>query len=302
MRFWGLTGLLVAALLLGGVSVSTGEAAYPGRNGSILFLRDLGGNAPPSAHIFIVQPDGSGLRDVTPAGHSDIRAAAWSPDGRRIAFSAFKDVSGPDPDLDRDIYVMNADGSGVRELTRTDIGEDDPTWSPDGRWLAFTSVHGGLIQVFRMRSDGTGRQRLSNQTVGCDSPRWAPRGGWIVFECELPGGLVIMRSDGSRERRLTRASRRTDYSPAWPPDGGAILFSRNGWTYRVRPDGRGLARVARVVGDRAVSPDGRWMTVTRRVAEQQEVWVMQRDGRGARRITATVGLNEHAPDWQPLRP
>jgi Tol biopolymer transport system component len=300
VKVWGLVGLLAFALVVG-AAARDGEAAYAGRNGSILFLRDLGGNAPPSPHIFLVQPDGSGLRDVTPPGYWDIRNAAWSPDGSRIAFSAFKEVTGPNPDLDSDIYVMNADGSGVRELTRTDIGEGDPTWSPDGRWLAFTSVHGGLITVFRMRADGSGRQRLSNQVVGCDSPRWAPRGGLIVFECELPGGLVIMRSDGSRERRLTSASRRTDYSPAWSPDGSAILFSRGAWTYRIRPDGGGLARVARVSGERAISPDGRWMALTRLIDHQQELWVVQRDGRGARRLTATPGLHEYGPDWQPLR-
>jgi TolB protein len=176
-----------------------------------------------------------------------------------------------------------------------------PTWSPDGKSLAFTSFDRGLLQIFRSRLDGSGRKVLSNQTTNCGDAKWSPAGGSIVFQCELAGGLVIMRADGSRERRLASGpTRRTDYWPAWSPDGGTILFSRGAWTYRVRPDGRGLARSVRAAGQRAISPDGRWMAVTRTLDDQQEVWVMRRDGRDARKITATVGLNEYAPDWQPL--
>ncbi|MEO5574636.1 MAG: hypothetical protein ABIR67_15145, partial [Gaiellaceae bacterium] len=85
------------------------------------------------------------------------------------------------------------------------------------------------------------------------------------------------------------------------PDGSTILFSRGAWTYRIRPDGRGLARTVRAIGNRAISPDGRWLAMARFLDDQQELWVMRRDGSGARRITATVGLSEYAPDWQPLR-
>jgi TolB protein len=296
VRVGALLAPLLLALLAGSAVADARETVYPGRNGAILYLRDLGGNAPKGGHIFVTAADGSGLRDVTPPGFTDVRSAAWSPDGRRIAFSATGTARPTQA-----VYVMNADGSGLRQVTRGHLAELSPTWSPDGKSLAFTSFDRGLFQIFRSRLDGTGRRLLSNQTTNCQNAEWSPAGLFIVFECRLAGGLVIMRADGSGERRLTTAAHTIDSSPAWSPDGRTIVFSRATWTYRIGPDGGGLRRVARVVGDRAVSPDGRWLAMTRFVDEQQELWVLRRDGTGARPITATSGVLEFAPDWQPLR-
>jgi Tol biopolymer transport system component len=296
VRVGGLLASLLLALLAGVVAADARDTAYPGRNGAILYIRDLGGNAPKGGHIFVSAADGSGLHDLTPAGITDVRSAAWSPDGRRIAFSG----SGP-ARLTPAVFVMNADGGGLRQVTRGHLAESSPTWSPDGKNVAFSSFDSGLRQIFRSRLDGTGRRVLSNQTTNCQNAEWSPTGGVIVFECQLAGGLVIMRADGSGERRLTTAARTTDSSPAWAPDGRTIVFSRGTWTYSVGPDGRGLRRIARIVGDRAISPDGRWLAMTRFVDEQQELWVLRRDGTGARRLTATSGVLEFAPDWQPVR-
>lgn len=288
--------LLLAALIAAGFAAATGEGAYPGRNGSLLFLRDAADGAQDGSHIFVAASDGSGLRDVTPSGFFDIRYASWSPDGTRIAFSGLR--------RDRNgvaVYVIDASGGGLRQVTRGDRREWAPTWSPDGRHLAFSSFDRGLDQIFRSRLDGSGRKVLSNQTVNCGKPEWSPTGGAIVFECGLPGGVMIMRPDGTRERRLTRAGRRTDYGPQWTPDGRAIFFSRGGWIHRVRPDGTGLTRVAQRAGDLAVSPDGRLLAVTRFDGVNQEVFVMRRDGGEARAVTATVGIIEYGVDWQPLR-
>ena len=79
-----LTICLVGTALL--VAASAGARGGAG-NGRIGYLRVLGGNEPPDLHLFAVDPDGSGAVDLTPPGYTDIRSFAWSPDGRRIAFS-----------------------------------------------------------------------------------------------------------------------------------------------------------------------------------------------------------------------
>jgi Tol biopolymer transport system component len=85
--------------------------------------------------IYLVRPDGSGLRRLT----SDVETAtgaseaAWAPDGRRIAFMA-------DFDGDEDIYVVRVDGTGLRKVTRNSVDDMTPTWSPDGRRIAFSRL------------------------------------------------------------------------------------------------------------------------------------------------------------------
>jgi len=82
--------------------------------------------------IYVVRPDGTGLRALT-SGVGEITGAsqaAWAPDGRRIAFTA-------DFDGDADIYVIGVDGTGLRKITHNSLDDMTPTWSPDGRRLAF---------------------------------------------------------------------------------------------------------------------------------------------------------------------
>jgi Tol biopolymer transport system component len=97
--------------------------------GLIAFQSNTGSDV---LRIFVVRPDGSGLRALTgdTGDGTGASAASWSPDGRRIAFSS-------DLDGDEDIYVVNLDGTGLRKITHNSADDSNPTWSPDGRRIAF---------------------------------------------------------------------------------------------------------------------------------------------------------------------
>ena len=84
----------------------------------------------------------------------------WSPDGRKIAFIE------QTARATRDVYLMNADGSGVRNLTRSEADEQTVTWSPDGRKIAFVrSLDGGNSSgIYVMNADGTAQRRLQRAT------------------------------------------------------------------------------------------------------------------------------------------
>jgi Tol biopolymer transport system component len=282
------------------VLAGASSAAPAAQTGQLLYLRPLGGNAPPHGRLFVASPSGSSARDVTPAGIVDVQGAAWSPDGRRIALSAIAEN-----DHDPEIFIVDADGSGLRRVTNNHLSDRQPTWSPDGGRLAFASARTGLFQIYSMRADGTRQRRLSHQADDCETPAWSPNGRWIVFSCQLGyWKLVRMRPDGSGERRLLPGYPLTETSPSWTPD-GQIVFSRGAklahgrGIFIVRATGSRLRRLRPTGGDPAVSPDGRllafaWMPD----GANQELFVMRRDGTSVRQITATNGVTEWGPDWQ----
>ncbi|HXD86650.1 MAG TPA: hypothetical protein VN641_09160 [Urbifossiella sp.] len=105
---------------------------------------------------------------------------AYSPDGRRIAFSSSRDGT-------FDLYVMNANGSGVRRVVKLDGMQMRPSWSPDGQRLAFTSNHAGSYDLWIVRLDGTGLVRLTGSAERDDYSAWRPDGRQIAFVGERNG-------------------------------------------------------------------------------------------------------------------
>ena len=114
---------------------------------------------------------------------------------------------------------------------------DEPAWSANGRWIAFAVDHdppaGAQLEIYSAHADGTGIRRLTGgaaKTVDTD-PAWSPDVRQIAFSKSTHGdlrglGVYLMRSDGGRQRRLTR--NRCDYGPAWSPTGKKVVFSRCG--------------------------------------------------------------------------
>ena len=257
----------------------------------------------PSGRLFVASSDGSGARDITPAGIKDVQGAAWSPDGRRIATSAIADN-----DHDGEIFILAADGRLIRQATNNHLSDRHPTWSPDGRRIAFASIRTGLRQIYAMRADGSRQRRLSHQNEDCEVPAWSPNGRWIVFTCQLGyWKLIRMRPDGSGERRLLPGYPLTETDPSWTPDGrivfgsGSRVASRP-WDLHRRHERQGPDRLRgsrrrpdRLAGrppDRVRVDAGRREPGALRDAEQRH---------GVRQITATNGVLEWNADWQPVR-
>ena len=113
------------------------------------------------------------IRRLTHSASDNDRFPTWSPDGRHIAFSSWRDGD------DYEIYVMEADGSNPRRLT-TDSGFS-PTWSPDGRYIAFSSWRDGYSEIYVMDADGSNPRRLTDRSGDNYSPTWSPDGRYIAF-------------------------------------------------------------------------------------------------------------------------
>jgi TolB protein len=167
-------------------------------------------------------------------GH--LAAPVWSPDGSQIAFRS--DVETPAGLVDR-IFIINADGSGLRQLTPDDPGSDDaPSWSPDGARLVFT--RDGVLQV--ITADGTGLTSLGNIDHASE-PDWSPDGTRIAYGTSA--GLRIRNADGSTPVALTSGQ---DGHPRWAPDNLRLVFSRivdgKSQLYIVNADGSGERRLS----------------------------------------------------------
>jgi dipeptidyl aminopeptidase/acylaminoacyl peptidase len=135
----------------------------------------------------------------------------WSPDGRQIAFVSERDGN-------KEIYVMNADGSQPTRLTNNNTVDWFPKWSPDGKRIGFVSFRDGNLEIYVMNVDGSQPTRLTN-TAGRDFPPvWSPDGTQIAFNSERDGNyeIYLMKADGSLQTRLT-THQAADTFPAWQP-------------------------------------------------------------------------------------
>ena len=188
------------------------------------------------ADLWTIAPDGSQLKRIT-KGRAFDRNPAWSPDGTQIAFSRRigRQLS--------DIWVVNADGTRPRRLTRTPYtGEVTPAWSPNGKLIVYGRQAGSRpnVDLWIMRVNGKAQKKLFG-TAGYDGePDFTPDGRYIVFSREsgriprnpaplwkpLRYNLDVWRitAKGKSPRRITRR-RGDDYGARVSPDGTRYVYN-----------------------------------------------------------------------------
>jgi|KBSSwiStaDraftv2_1062776.scaffolds.fasta_scaffold282690_2 TolB protein len=155
--------------------------------------------------IWLMKPDGKNPHPITNRDDID---ATWSSDGSRIAFASSR--AG-----DRQLFVMNADGSNIQQVTDLNNMGGRSTWSPDGTRLAFYRGPAGDHNIYVINVDGSGLVQL---TDGGDNlgPSWSPDGNWISFTSFRDGNneIYIIHPDGTGVTRLTNNSI-SDWQPRW---------------------------------------------------------------------------------------
>ena len=208
------------------------------------------------------------------------RAAYPRAQNGRIVFA--RDVGGKGH-----VFVMNGDGSNPVDLSPAGtFGDEDPQFSPDGRWIAFTrwmDSTGGLLHIFRMRPDGSAAVDLTPGLQGAGSPTFSPDGRQIAFTIDTNPNpmagfytLAIMNTDGSGITNLTPTDESFELRPDFSPDGTRIIFERspmgmNHGLYSIAPDGSNPTRLSPVAGvtdvSGAFSPDGTRIAWSRDVTD-----------------------------------
>jgi TolB protein len=152
--------------------------------------------------IYVADVQSRKTTRLTPLGQN--RFATWSPDGRRIAFSGDVENS------NRDIYVVDVDGSNLRRLATGSATDVQPAWSRGGDWVAYVAAPGG---VFVIKPEGSEPRQLSPGSTS--DVQWSPDGTQVLI-----GAAVVDATTGALVHEFTRLG----LDPRFSPDGKAILF------------------------------------------------------------------------------
>jgi Tol biopolymer transport system component len=159
----------------------------------------------------------------------DERYPSYSPDGTKIVFRGDRDLI--DHSGDEELYVMNADGTDVVQLTHNDVFDSAPAFSPDGTKIAFESARDSgdplALDIYVMNADGSDVRRLTTDPAHDEGPIFSPDGTKIAFASLRSGqeDIWVMNADGSDQHPLTNDPAR-DESPDWQP----VPFDMTGHT------------------------------------------------------------------------
>lgn len=177
----------------------------------------------------------SGQRTVLANFKGNNSAPAWAPDGSKLAIVLTYGANSQ-------VYTINADGSGLQQITKSSAIDTEPTWSNDGQWIYFSSDRGGKPQIYKVSSSGGEPQRVTFEGAYNVSPRFSPDGKSLAMIRNDGGKFRVALQDLASGQVQILSEGPQDESPSFAPNGRVLL-------YATRTGGHGALA--------AVSADGR---------------------------------------------
>ena len=194
----------------------------------------------------------------------------------------------------RDVYLMNSDGSGTRQLTH-DGASSSPSWS-SGHQIAYVSRQNDVADIYVMNADGSGTQQITRDNgTDNDYPSWSPDSQQIAFVSNVSGksDIWVVSASGGKARQLTRFAAADSQSPAWSPDGQQIAYATNHdhhfEIYLMSADGSRPRRLTKGDVDSdspAWSPDGQQIAYVSTQSGEASIYL----------ITPSSGVTSHLLD------
>lgn len=294
--------------LTGPTGFSIRSLAISAANGPIVFSHSGG--------VDIVQPDGSGRVNL----HPDGERPSISPDGTKVAFELFTTGGG-----NRDVWVMDVDGTDLVQLTTNAAFEGYPAWSPDGTKIAYRRQDDGNAtgHIWVMNADGSGQTQITDGPVDQKpddfDPAWSPDGSKIAYTSaqdatpfDYEAVFVVSAGGGGGSKVVGDPGVDAASDPAWSPDGSTIAFEC--LPHPVLGAGRPIDICAVPAGggartvlldtddhweqDPAWSPDGQRIVFARASQFSTSfLWTANADGSGSAELTGPPGAIHESPSW-----
>ncbi len=287
----------------------------PGYTQVILFSSHRGGIH--DSEIYVMNMDGSGERQVT-----DNRGHTWgprfNPDGTGLVYSSTvpgehtvhdAEGGGLTGSGNHDVYVADFKGDSVDNVQTVNANnitagytswDNGWSWSPDGKWIAFTSDRAGNWEIYKMTPDGKTIVRLTENPAQDGWPWWTPDGKHILFSSNRNGQseVFIMDADGSNLVQLTNLPDRSNLYPSVSPDGKKVVFSsqiasvNEGDIYIMNLDGTDLQRLTNTVALNNIPsfcPDNQHIVYESDQDGNANIYIMNVDGTNQTRLTNDPG-------------
>ena len=277
-----LVRIAICTMLVGVAACSaagSAGAAQTWGKGKIAFISTRDG----TGDVFVMHDDGSHQRNLTNGKIAAPDSPAMSPDGQRIAFTAYDD------DGDGEIFMIDSDGGKAHQLTKNLESDFAPAWSPDSKKLAYDCSKQSVANLCVINVASRHIKHVTHGDHRVYRPTWSPDGDRIAFsEYDVPANqseLWTVHTNGSHLHRVTNTPTVRELSPTWSPDGKRFAVGTEFGIQLISASTGASIGSAFPGHDPSWSPDGKRIAFYNYDGSDGEIYSAKPDGSGPKNLT-----------------